>query len=340
MTLARDIVNLARRIQRESGGATPFRQARLSAARELGALPVHTMAPADRMPLRVAYTGENETAAGSAISGDTQGLGLDDCSDDHRTFRALLALALFNGNVHTGPTARWNYSVVASYDPVMSPRRDHLVMVAVRAPENVATRLLDTEGDEAGSRGVPGLRHEVSYTCHERTSLRLRHLPTNALLTITGDPAGCPLGEKRSHTPLRRYLTVDHSLTGPERRALAEIPPISADASTLLAGLVARYNLVDRRGHWATSLSWDPLERPETERKMEPEVIRHGAVHRLWGAGDSWTFQWTGYPESRDLALALTHREAGVKCAGFTRHGDTYTVALGTASLVLREGRS
>ncbi|MER7873203.1 hypothetical protein ABTY63_06500 [Streptomyces solisilvae] len=336
MTVDRDITTLARRIRHESGDVVPFHQARLTAARELGGLPVHTMAPAERIPLRVQYTGESNAAARSAISSDTHGLGLDHCSEDQRAFRALLALALFNGNVYSGPTAKWNYAVVASYDPVMSPRQDELVMVAERAPENVATRLLATEG--GGSRGVPGLRHEVSYTCHGQRSLCLRHLPTGALLMITGDPAGCRRGKKRSRGPLHPYLTVDHGLTAHERRVLAAVPPISVDATTLLAGLVSRYNLVDRRGHWATSLSWDPLERSGTERRREPEVMRHGAVRQLWGAGDSWAFRWTGYPEPRDLALALSHREAGVKGAGFTRHGDTYRVALGTASLELCDG--
>ncbi|GAA2258930.1 hypothetical protein GCM10010232_56780 [Streptomyces amakusaensis] len=336
MTLDRDIATLARRIQRKSGRIIPFQNARLIAARDLGGLPVHTMAPKERIPLRAQYTGESKAAARSAIRSDTHGLGLDHCSDEQRAFRALLALALFNGNVYTGPTARWNYSVVASYDPVMSPRRDQLVMVAERAPENVATRLMPTVG--AGSRGVPGLRHEVSYTCHGGRSVCLRHLPTGALLTITGDPAGCERGNRRSHVPLHPYLTLGNDLTAHERRALAAVPPISEEATTLLAGLVSRYNLVDRRGHWATSLSWDPLGRPGVERRKEPEVIRHGAVHRLWGAGDSWEFRWTGYPVPRDLALALTHPEAGVKGAESTRHGDVHRVVLGTASLDLCAG--
>ncbi|MGW1196662.1 hypothetical protein ACWD4B_12580 [Streptomyces sp. NPDC002536] len=337
MSLDRDIATLARRIQRESGDITPFHRARLIAARELGGMLVHTMAPAERVPLRVQYTGESKAAARSAISSDTHGLGLDHCSDAQRAFRALLALALFNGNVYTGPTARWNYAVVASYDPVMSPRQDQLVMVAERAPENVATRLLATK--EASSRGVPVLRHEVSYTCHGQRSLCLRHLPTGALLTITGDPAGCRRGKKRSHAPLHPYLTVDHSLTAHERRELAATPPISVNATTLLAGLVSRYNLVDRRGRWATSLSWDPLERSEPEHRREPDVMRHGAVRRLWGAGDSWAFRWTGHPEPRDLALALTHWEAGIKGAAFSRNGDSYRVTLGTASLDLCDGK-
>ncbi|GCD44093.1 hypothetical protein [Streptomyces paromomycinus] len=337
MTLDRDITTLARRIRRESGNAIPYQQARLAASRELGGLPVHTMAPEERVPLRVQYTGEIEAAARSAITSDTRGLGLDHCSDDQCAFRSLLALALFNGNVYTGPTAKWNYSVVASYDPVMSPRRDQLVMVAERAPENVATRLLATKG--ADSRGIPGLRHEVTYTCHGHRSVCLRHLPTGAVLTITGDPAGCRRGNGRSHVPRHPYLTLDNDLTAQERRALAAVPPISGEATTLLAGLVSRYNLVDRRRRWATSLDWDPLERPGVERRKEPEVVQHGAVRRLWGAGDSWDFRWTGYPEARDLALALTHREVGIKGATFTRRGDAYRVVLGTTSLDLCNGK-
>ncbi|QGV79385.1 hypothetical protein [Streptomyces ficellus] len=336
MTLDRDITTLARRIRHASGDAIAFRQARLTAAHELGGLPVHTMEPSERVPLRVQYTGESEAAAGSAITGDTHGLGLDHCTDEQRAFRALLALALFNGNVYTGPTARWNYSVVASYDPVMSPRRDRLVMVAERAPENVATRLLASEG--AAPFGVPGLRHEASYTCHGERSLCLRHLPTGALLTITGDPQGCRRGRKRSLVPLHSYLTVHHGLTSHERRALAAVPPLSTDATMLLAGLVSRYNLVDRRGRWATSLSWDPLGRPGVEGRREADVMRRGAVRRLWGAGDSWTYRWSGCPAPYDLATALTHREVGIKGAALTRHGDAYRVTLGTASLDLRDG--
>lgn len=336
MTFDRDITTLARRMQRESGDSISFQQARLMAARELGGLPIHTMAPEDRIPLRAEYTGESKAAARFSINNDTYWLGLDHCSDDQRAFRALLALALFNGNIYTGPTAKWGYAVVASYDPVMSPRQDQLVVIAERAPENVATRLLATEG--AYSRGVPGLRHEVSYRCHGRSSLRLRHLPTGALLTITGDSAGCRRGNKRSQVPMHPYLTVDHGLTPRERQALEAVPPMSGDAVTLLAGLVSRYNLVDRRGGWATSLSWDPLERPEAERRENPQVIQNGPVRRLWGYGDSWTFRWTGYPEPRDLALALTHREAGIRGAGFTRNGDAYRVALGTATLELCDG--
>lgn len=338
MTLTRDIVTLARRIRCESGDAIPFQRARLLAARELGGLPIHTMSAQERIALRAQYTGESKAAARSSISNDTRWLGLDHCSDNQRAFRALLALALFNGNVYTGPTARWNYSVVASYDPVMSPRQDQLVMIAERAPENVATRLLATEGID--SRGVPGLRHEASYSCHGRSSLCLRHLPTGALLTITGDLAGCRRGNKRSQAPLHPYLTVDHDINPHERRALAAVPPMSADTARLLAGLVSRYNLVDRRGRWATSLSWDPLKRPGAKRPEKPQVIRHGPVRRLWGSGNSWTFRWTGHPEPRDLALALTHREAGMKGARFSRHGDVYRVALGTATLELCDGAS
>ncbi|MEE1799755.1 hypothetical protein PUR57_13940 [Streptomyces sp. JV176] len=336
MTLDRDITELARRIQDESEDTVPYQKARLAAAKELGGLPVHSMSAEDRIELRAQYTCESVDAARFAIRGGIHGLGLDHCSDEQRSFRVLLALALFNGNVYTGPTARWNYAVVASYDPVMSPRRDRLVMVAERAPENVASRLLPAA--RGSSRGVPGLRYEDTYICHEHVSVRLRHLPTGARLTITGDPAGCERDGKRSLVPRDRYLTIDNDLMAHERRALAELPPISGDAAILLAGLVSRYNLVDRRGSWATSLSWDPLERPGVERRSEPDVLRDSAVRRLWGAGDSWEFRWTGYPEPYDLARALTHREAGIKGARVTRHGDAYRVLLGTASLDLCEG--
>ncbi|WP_066954743.1 hypothetical protein [Streptomyces lushanensis] len=336
MTLDKDITELARRMQDESGGTVPYQTARLAAAKELGGLPVHSLSAEDRIELRAQYTGESMDAAGFAIRGGIHGLGLDHCSDEQRSFRALLALALFNGNLYTGPTARWNHAVVASYDPVMSPRRDRFVMVAERAPENVATRLMPAAWD--GSHGVPGLRYEGTYNCHGHASVRLRHLPTGAQLSITGDPAGCQRGGKRSLIPRDRYLTVGQDLMAHERRALAGVPPISGDAATLLAGLVSRYNLVDRRRRWATSLSWDPLERPEVEHRREPAVLRDGAVCRLWGAGDSWEFRWTGYPEPHDLARALTHREAGIKSARVTRRGDAFRVLLGTASLDLREG--
>ncbi|WP_327067889.1 hypothetical protein [Kitasatospora sp. NBC_01302] len=337
MTLNRDIAALTRRIQDESGNTIPFQQARLTAERELGGLPIHTMAPEERIPLRVEYTGESEDAARSAIGGATRGLGLDHCSDDQRAFRALLALALFNGNVYTGPTARWGYAIVASYDPVMSPRWDQLVMVAERAPENVASRLLATDYER--TCGLAGLRYQSHYWRGGDLTLRLRHLPTGAMLTVTSDPACRERGRTREQTKWRKLPTVRDALTGHEREMLASVPPMTADAATLLAGLVSRYNLVDRRGHWATSLSWDPLGRPEVECRKDPELMEQGAVRRLWGTGASWMFRWTGYPESRDLALALTHREAGIKGAGFTRRGDSYQVSLGVATLELCDGK-
>lgn len=335
MTLARDITQLARQIQRESRDTVPFQQARLAAARKLGGLPVYDLTADDRIELRAQYTGESVEAAGLAIRDGLHGLGLDHCSAGQRSLRVLLALALFNGNVYTGPTARWNYAAVASYDPVMSPRRHQLVMVATRAPENVATRLLPTTGSD--SHGVPGLRYEGTCLCHEHDSVRLRHLPTGARLTITDDSTGCRRGGNRRLRPGDDHLMVDHDLTAPERRALAEVPPISDDAATLLAGLVTRYNLIDRRKRWATSLSWDPLERPELEHRNEPDVLRDGAVRQLWGTGNSWELRWTGYPEPKDLAQALTHPEAGIKGARATHQDGAYLIRFGTASLDLRE---
>ncbi|MEU4999702.1 hypothetical protein [Streptomyces sp. NPDC021622] len=62
-----------------------------------------------------------------------------------------------------------------------------------------------------------------------------------------------------------------------------------------------------------------------------------GAVRQLWGSGDSWALRWNGFPEPHDLAIALTHREVGIKGARLTRHGDAFRVTLGTASLELSD---
>ncbi|ROR35346.1 hypothetical protein [Kitasatospora cineracea] len=332
MPLKDDLATRAREIQRESANTVPYRTARSMAAREKGALAVETLPVPERTALRCAYTGERESTV--QIRPDTQRLGLDDCSDGQRTFRALLALALFNDNDYTGPTARWNYAIAAAYSPVMSPRRDELLMVN-STPENLAGRLLPTCG--ASGWGVPGLRYEAGCRCGGRASLRLRHLPTGALLTVTAQPDRGPCAAGRRCLSASDMLTVGHCLTAEEHRTLEAVPPISPDARTLLAALTVRYTMVDRLRQWATSLAWDPLDRPEVRDRKYPEMTR-GPVRHLWGTGDAWTLRWRGYPQARDVVRALTHREAGVRGAVPVGRGDAHRVVLGTAALDLRDG--
>ncbi|KJK35608.1 hypothetical protein, partial [Saccharothrix sp. ST-888] len=98
-------------------------------------------------------------------------------------------------------------------------------------------------------------------------------------------------------------------------------------------------NLVDPPSRSATRLCWAALAPPGVGHRRDALVMRHVAGRRLGGAGNSWTFHWTVYPEPRYLAMALTHPWAGIRGAGFTRRADAYRVALGTATLELCDGK-
>lgn len=335
MTFKRELTRIARRIEAESNGELSHKQAWMLAAREMGALPVDELGPEEKSSLRASYTTESDEAARAAIGSGVGRLGLDECSSAQRRFRALLALGLYNGNVYSGERITWGCSVVASYDPVMSPRGNHLVIVAERAPENVAGWLLVADHDHMS--GIPGLRFEGEYSRHGYQTIRMRHLPTGALVSVTGDRKARGGKPRREAVPWREYLSVDDGLRRHEEEALNAVPPLTEDAEVLLAGLTSRYTSEDRRRLWATNLSWDPLGRGEGRRQPYVDVFDDGPKRHLWGRGDAWVLKWSGYPYPRDLGTALTHREFRIKGAELERSGSSYRVILRSATLDLRD---
>lgn len=283
---------------------------------------------------RKAFTGERLEAALAGI-GRKNDMGLDVCTPAQRSFRALLALGLFNEGSAAALPARWGIGRLAVYDPVVSPRWDKLVVVAERAPVNIVECLV-TERNDTAVFSAPGLRLE-SWSAHDEETFRLRHQPTGARLVVTGRPAGPVPSACHSVSPWRNALPVGEPLTDAERRVLDSLPRPTADAQVLLAGLVTRYTLVDRRERWATSWSWDPLDRGDIAESLRMSSY---IERRLWGDGDSWELRWTGYPYPADLARALTHPTVGIPGADLHRHRDILEVTYGSALLEIREWRA
>lgn len=286
--------------------------------------------------LRSSYTGEDHTAAMAGVKsrGD---LGLDSTTPRQQEFRALLALALLNKGRIAPAGIQWECSTFSAYDPVMSSREDELVVTAARAPDNMTAWILPRRSPGWPVR-VPGLRLESVFTADHETYV-LRHMPTGGRLVITSSPTGEMPPDAEHSASGRDYLTVADDLTSREIEALSTVPTMTGDAKRLLAGLVTRYTLEDPVGRWATSWDGDPLDRPGDLRE-ERLPFREGVQRRLWGAGDQWELQWTGYPYPEDLATALTDPTVGVRGArlGRLRHG--YEVSLGDAVLELRAWRA
>lgn len=285
--------------------------------------------------LRMSYTGESHAAAMAGIK-DGGDLGLDSPNPRQQEFRALLALALLNKGRITPAGMQWECSTLSAYDPVISSRENELAITAARAPGNMTAWILPKRGPVWPLR-VPGLRLESIITSQHETYV-LRHMPTDARLVVTSSPTGVVPPETERSTPDRDYLAIDDELTPRETEALSLVPSMTADARRLVAGLVPRYTMEDPAGHWATSWDGDPLRRM-ADRTAERHPLREGVQRRLWGAGDFWELQWSGYPYPEDLATALTHPMVGVSGARASRHRDSYEVTLGNAVLELRPWR-
>ncbi|MEU5536148.1 hypothetical protein [Streptomyces sp. NPDC020362] len=280
---------------------------------------------------RKGFTGETFEAALAGI-GRQDAIGLDACSPGQRSFRALLALGLFNEGLAAALPGTWGSARLSTYDPVMSPRWGALVMIVERAPDNV-TDLLVPDEHQKGVWSVPGLRL-LAYTTRGAGTYHLQHEPTGARLVVTGNPGGPQPVRGCAVAPWRDARRVGDPLTGAERRALDGLPAMTPDAEVLLAGLVSRCALEDRQERWATSWSWDPLGRLGLSEELRRS--RHGE-RRLWGGRNTWELTWSGYPWPADLARALTHPVVGVTGATLHQHRGTCEVTYGSAVLTIRE---
>ncbi|MFD4879314.1 hypothetical protein ACFWOB_38990 [Streptomyces sp. NPDC058420] len=284
---------------------------------------------------RKTYTGERVEAALAGI-GRKNDIGLDACSPVQRSFRAFFALGLFNDGPAGARPGAWGYTRLSAYDPVVSPRWDELVVIAERAPDNVVGWLVPKQN--RGMLCVPGLRLAAMST-RDWGTFYLRHEPTGARLVVTGRRAGPLRDDERRSGSWRDALLEGEPLSGAERRAMGSVPSMTPDAEVLLAGLVTRYAMEDRREKWATSWSWDPLDR-SGDRRQDADLMSRNVERRLWGEGDSWELRWTGYPYPADLARALTHPVVGIPGAALHLHRDIFEVTYGSALLEIREWRA
>lgn len=273
--------------------------------------------------LRRKYTQEKtkSAAAGVARAG---GLGLDECTARQQDLRATLALLLFN--TETVMIGRWpkpqmvirpeHVSTITCYDSVVSPRRDHLVLVS-HAPDNVADYFAkEGRGSVAGFRRGAMAPTERGYRCYD-----LVYVPTGALLTVTSDkhgpdPARVAVGQARAAA----LSAGGTELTHEERCDVAALPGMSPDAKRLLAGLAVRANLVDPYGRWYLG-AWFGQDK-----------------RRLIGSDDHWDMEWFGgYPSADDLVACLTDPKIGIRGGSARSIGPSHhQLSLGDARLTIR----
>ncbi|QIQ03998.1 hypothetical protein [Streptomyces liangshanensis] len=274
--------------------------------------------------VRAGFTGEVPATALPGID-RSGGLGLDQCTPEQTELRALLALACFNHGTLTAPRLRWRVGQIGAYDPVVSPRFDHLVLI-VDACDNVALRLVGSSTDPhiAGMRVEERLGHHL---------WRLRHLPSGAQMYVSERNAFSSSQRRAQRLPnLRRRLSVEEPLTADEQDRLAAVPRISPSMKRLLAGIWVRMSLRDPDGSfdlggWCT----DPLRRTVERARRAPSS-------RLWGHEERWDLEWRGYPFPTDLIAALTHPAAGIEGVTVDRTSThSWLVRLGDAELHLHD---
>ncbi|MEV7288329.1 hypothetical protein AB0O01_27905 [Streptomyces sp. NPDC093252] len=272
---------------------------------------------------RMKYSGELYKAALAGIPND-RSHGLDSFAPQQRQLNAMLALGLFNRGDEGASPKRWTINTLTWYTIKVSPRWNRLVFIA-DAPMNVAQYLVP---DSENYLRVPGmrLRGGVFGSCYV-----LEHVPTGGELVVTDDPNGKAVG-RLSDTD-RRMLSLDTPLLSEEKRLYAALPVMTPDAQTLLAGVAVRMSMADPGRRWATgNWYWDPLQRmghTEVEGYGDPQ-------RRLWGEGDEWEAQWTGYPYAQDVALALTDPVIGVRDAKLSTRRHGYEVTLKGSVLKIR----
>ncbi|MGP4013723.1 hypothetical protein [Streptomyces sp. 4N124] len=260
--------------------------------------------------LRASYTRETPSLAAPGIARHRHnapatgiGLGLDVCTAAQRRLRALLALGMFNH----GPSSLWPRHVsladITRYTLVISPRYDDLVITA-RAPYNVACWLVGR--DRLPQIGLPGLRVESSYD----EGWRLRHLPTGATMTVTGDHHGRLQGPTDPDSNYSRLWTSNIPVSDEEHTTLNALPHLTADTETLLAALTIRLCTHAPDAGWDIGTWFNDLtDRPDRG---------HAHHRRLSVESDQCTLHWDSDPHPEDLQAALTDPVIGL--AGATSH--------------------
>jgi hypothetical protein len=276
-----------------------------------------------RAAVRAAYTGESLPAARCGLGADGS-TGLDHCSEPQRQLRALLALHVFNaGRRGMEPPVNTRISTITCYRMTLSPRFDDLV-IFTDSPDNLTGYFVR----DRPHRGLPGMRLEA----HNGRTFRLRHLPTDARLTITSRGEGDWRADCRGQQDWTRiWCGTDVPMTETEQENLNALPPISADAARLMSALLVRMTVADRNGGWAVGTwDWDPLDRPILDSQLWLRTER-----QLWGSSDWWELRWSGYPFAFDVGASILDPTIGLPDVILQRNGATYTASLGKATIRL-----
>ncbi|MFC5639666.1 hypothetical protein [Streptomyces bullii] len=166
-------------------------------------------------------------------------MGFDTHDPGQLRLRALLALGIFNGGRLQQWPGTWAMASVTHYDLVLSPRADNLVLITP-TPSNVLQYLVP----RGRPMGLPGLRLEETTA----DSFLLRHVVIGARMTVTDRPPISPFGGDFDGD---RVWNVQQELTAAEQEALADVPPMTDDASVLLSGLMSRIGLREPGRNWA-----------------------------------------------------------------------------------------
>ncbi|GAA5020477.1 hypothetical protein [Kitasatospora paranensis] len=282
----------------------------------------------DKAPARtrMQFLSEPRQAALAAVPRDGT-LGVDTCSREQRSLRALLALGLFNRAGRWQPhggSAAWGLHTLVAYDIIVSAQFDQLVLIT-DVPHNVAPYLLPRLD---GVTGLPGLR---LAECRGARTYLARHQPSGARLVITGNRSGRWSGSPR-RSPRWDFLSDDTPLSEAEHSQLEQGPEISDEAAQLLGGLVCRLSARDPHGRWAIG-NWfsDPLDRPGWTNNGDVDRYEK----QLSGSGHRWTLRWNGFPYSDDVAASLTSAPVGIPGAVAHTVDDHIDVRLGLAVLRL-----
>lgn len=193
-------------------------------------------------------------------------------------------------------------------------------MITTRAPDNVTCWLVGRE--DHPQIGLPGLRVESRY----EDGWRLRHVPTGATMTVTGDQHGRLRGPQVHSSYYPHLWMIDMPVTDEEHTTLKALPDLSADAEALLAALTVRLCTHDPDGNWDIAMwYYDPTERRPARG--------HTHQRRLSVEDNQCTLHWDSNPHPEDLYAVLTHPVIGLAGAGGQSTHDGWTLQYRSARL-------
>jgi hypothetical protein len=286
--------------------------------------------------LRAAYTKETDRAAWYGI-GRRADLGLDRCTEAQLALRSQLAWHLFNTGYLGLLPYQGSIGTIASYDFIMSPRYDEIVIIMDSALDNVMDYFF-----HPGRPTFPGLRlrraleweeglpdPERNYERRYYRRYETVHLPTGGKLTFTTHPkTRTGIGSDRK--AMRDPVGIDVPLGEDESFKLKLFPVMAPGIRRMLAALVSRFTAAAPDGRWVTG-SW--FNAPEGRQDDVGSGFEYS--RSLAGAGAFWSLRWTRFPTVEDVALMLTDPVFGLDGVEVHRRSASVDLMLEGATLRL-----